>query len=765
MADKEIYSKFELGDMLVIFIKDNRSGSVGYTLLPTGYVDRIDLDGWWSVEPAVQCKFIGDNYPDGFIHGHSMKNSQSSNDMKFIAQRVENISKDGYITADTGTGNRAAGIQRIVTEYERRNVKISSVIEYIGGTEYIKAYSIFESDSKEKETLEMASSFNICAFPVTGKGLRQKDLVLHRMKSKWSMEGKLESRSFLDMELEPAWLRIGASSERFGEVGSMPVRRYFPWMVVTDRGEKAGASSQDNGKELSGYSIGAQLYLNSSWQMEVYNREEKNSLSGGIADREFGHWMKELKPKESFVTPEAVLTVCKTGAGADIFAGCDDTAENYGITPGSVDEVSRRLTSAQLINLENAPESEKELPIIFNEYCTSWGNPDEKEMEAIAERLKGHGIKYCVIDAGWHVKDGNDWSDIGDWITNKNKFPNGLKKTADKIRECGMIPGLWYEMEVVGKDSDMFKNEDMLLKRDGIPIQTMFRRFLDMRKPEVIDYLTERVINNLKDNGFGYLKVDYNDNLGIGCDGAESLGEGMRQSLEASRDFFKKIRKEIPEIVIENCSSGGHRLEPSMQAVTSMASFSDAHEWQAIPVIAANVTRAILPAQSQIWAVLRAKDDEKRLYYSLSNTFLGRMCLSGDMSTISEEQFKIVDEAIAFYKKCAPVIKHGRNFRYGPYQNSYNELKGWQVVVRTAENSDTKNVSVSPKAVIVVNTFAMEGKDTIEIELPEAVLGSNPNIEPAYECFKRKGIGVELDGRRLKLTGLSDFDGSVILLA
>ena len=36
-----------------------------------------------------------------------------------------------------------------------------------------------------------------------------------------------------------------------------------------------------------------------------------------------------------------------------------------------------------------------------------------------------------------------------------------------------------------------------------------------------------------------------------------------------------------------------------MQALSSMASFSDAHECNAIPVIAANVTRAILPAQSR----------------------------------------------------------------------------------------------------------------------------------------------------------------------
>jgi alpha-galactosidase len=236
----------------------------------------------------------------------------------------------------------------------------------------------------------------------------------------------------------------------------------------------------------------------------------------------------------------------------------------------------------------------------------------------------------------------------------------------------------------------------------------------------------------------------------------------MRQSLVASRNFFKKIREEIPDMVIENCSSGGHRLEPSMQAVTSMASFSDAHEWQAIPVVAANVVRAILPAQSQIWAVLRAKDDEKRLYYSLSNTFLGRMCLSGDMSTISEEQWKITDEAIAFYKKCAPTIKSGRNFRYGPYQESYNDLKGWQAVVRLAE--DGKSLMA------VVNTFAMNGETTVEFYLPGVkdvkvlkCLSDNAS-DVVIESFSRKGIKTEIKDGKVKIQNLSDYDGLVILV-
>jgi alpha-galactosidase len=50
--------------------------------------------------------------------------------------------------------------------------------------------------------------------------------------------------------------------------------------------------------------------------------------------------------------------------------------------------------------------------------------------------------------------------------------------------------------------------------------------------------------------------------------------------------------------VIENCASGGHRLEPSFMGLTSMASFSDAHETRDIPVIAANLHRLIQPRQS-----------------------------------------------------------------------------------------------------------------------------------------------------------------------
>lgn len=53
---------------------------------------------------------------------------------------------------------------------------------------------------------------------------------------------------------------------------------------------------------------------------------------------------------------------------------------------------------------------------------------------------------------------------------------------------------------------------------------------------------------------------------------------------------MRKVKEEIPGIILENCASGGHKLEPLMMSECSMASFSDAHECEEIPVIAASFT-------------------------------------------------------------------------------------------------------------------------------------------------------------------------------
>ncbi len=609
--------------------------------------------------------------------------------MEFYAEfktRLENFG-GGFTNGMTMTGSGSVqNCQRVFEDEDK------TVFEHFGNNieclhikkgDVTECRTVFKNNGESAVTLDMLSSFAI------------KDIhadVIHRAASFWSAEGRLISQKLVDMNMEQAWCGASVRVEKFGQLGSMPVRKWFPFIVLENTSENKF--------------IGVQLYCASSWQIELFRWEEPLSLCGGLADYDFGHWCKTVEPHEEFTTPKAVIAEGK-----------------------SLEEVCDKLVKAQNPRIA---EPDKDMPVIFNEYCTTWGNPTEEALEKIARRLNGSNIKYLVIDSGWYKEDGRDWSgSVGDWNINKTLFPDGLKKIGDMIRSYGLVPGLWFEFENVGWASDAYKNTDHLLKRFGNPITSGGRRFWDMRDPWVTKYLTEKVIGTLKENGFGYLKVDYNETIGVGCDGAESLGEGLRQAAAATQDFFVKLTEEMPDLVIENCASGGHRLEPSMMELASMASFSDAHECKCIPIIAANLHRLIRPEQSQIWAVLRASDDIHRIRYSLCAGFLGRLCLSGDIFDVSDENWNEVLEAIAFYDKVKEIIRSGFTKVIRCNAGSYGDPHGYQAVLRTLEN----------KSLLVVHTF---------------VNGGNPHISDLL--FGQKIIGEwgsELSG---------DFRAKVFLL-
>lgn len=561
------------------------------------------------MELYAEMKLRGDDYGGGFSCGMTMCGSRT---MEGFVKQSESSEKTEYVNSQgivlTISRERDGEAERILTSV------------YNGG--------------KEAVELEMLASFAIRKI--------QADRI-HRLQSFWSAEGKLRTETVEDLHLEPSWNRCGLRIEKFGNVGSMPVRKYFPFLAL---------ENSENGEV-----VGIQLYCASSWQMEILCKEDETlSVVGGIADGDYGQWMKRLEPGEHFQAPEAVIA-----GGSSLYEVCD------------------RLVKAQHPAISPVDDH---MGILFNEYCTTWGNPSFENVKRICDKLEGKGIQFLVIDSGWYGHSDAWWNSIGDWEVNEQRFPGGMKPIADYIRSKGMVPGLWFEMESLARESAYFNSPEHLVKKNGVPLTVGDRRFWDMEDPWVIDYLSKKVIGQLKEGGFGYLKVDYNDTMGMGCDGAESPGEGLRRKVAASKRFFERIRQEIPDIVIENCSSGGHRLEPSMMALASQASFSDAHETTAIPLIAANMHRVIRPEQSQIWAVLRAEDSEERIYYSLISTFLGRMCLSGDIYSLSEKQWEIVERGIVFYRQAADIIEKGVTVLHHYTTAGYNKPQGEQLVLR-----------------------------------------------------------------------------------
>ena len=123
-----------------------------------------------------------------------------------------------------------------------------------------------------------------------------------------------------------------------------------------------------------------------------------------------------------------------------------------------------------------------------------------------------------------------------------------------------------------------------------------------------------------------------------------------------------------------------------MMQLVSLASFSDAHETKAIPLIAANLHRVIRPEQSQIWVVLRSGDSDERIYYSMISAFLGRMCLSGDIYDLSKEQWRLVEEGIEFYIQALEIIRNGKTVLNQSNTRGYNHPKGEQMVIREWKN-------------------------------------------------------------------------------
>ena len=709
---REILSSHVLGDTLVRYPIDPITGCVGLELVPAALAEQtlapreslrgeavIDVlpgdDPWPArpVESLVQFKLVGDPYPGAFAQGHTMRNSETLRRFRYAGQEVGQL--DGVTTIET----RLTSDDGVVAVHR---------LCWRKGDGALVVGSSISNGSDRPITLEMLASFSLGGITPFHHADAPGRLKVHRFRSVWSAEGRHECRSIEELHLERSWSGASAFSERFGQLGTMPVRRWFPFVAVEDT--------------VPGVIWGAQLAWAGSWQMEVFRQHDDVCLSGGLADREFGHWMKTLQPGESLETPFATLA-CVHG---DIDALCD------------------RLTAMQDAAVNLQPEVEQDLPVIFNEWCTTWGDPSHENLCSMADRLKGSGVRYLVIDAGWYKSDGTDWSSgHGDWNPSAKLFPNGLKAAADAIRERGLIPGLWFEMETVGSQSTAFALGEHFLMRDGIPITVRERRFWDLSDPAAIAYLTEKVIYLLEECGFGYLKVDYNETAGLGCDHPDSQGEGLRKQIEGTYRFFDLIRERLPDLVIENCSSGGHRLEPSMLARTAMSSFSDAHELVEIPIIAANLHRLLLPRQNQIWAVLHPHDSLQRVAYSLAATFLGRMCLSGAIEKLPDASWSLVREAIALYQKAAPVIKYGVSRRYGQLGESWRHPQGWQALVRTS----------SDLALVVVHTFA---------NTPGEVSISLPGEWQLLESFG-DGSALPAAGTLTLQTG-GDFSGAVFLL-
>ncbi len=690
MAKK--YSSFNFGDMTAHYLLNDFDRAV-LILLPLG--TECDFLSEKNVEVYNRASLAHlqlDEHNMGML-SNSFKLSESLYKLKFKEQYTEE--NDEKITV-------------VTVEEAEEGFGIRHRLCWNKGDNGFEVNTEFYNNTGREQILEYITSASLDALSPCLEDEGSKNLVFHRFKAGWSMEGLHQANTLTELGLEKAWA-TSAESLKFGAVGTRAVREYHPYGALEDT--------------KNGIIWGMYLAHNASWLMELTRVEHGTSLSIGLSDLYSGVWSKKIADGESFTTPTAMLSVTK----------------------GSIAELSNRLLSMRHKAID--AYGEEGLPIVYNEWVSTWGKPTEDALYQMADILRAGKTKYLVIDAGWYLPR----RCTGDWEVNSNAFPSGMKEYCKKIREKGMVPGIWMEFECSEGNAKVFSKEfaDLKLKKNGRVIvgEVINGRkedFFDFRNPKAIEYLDEKVIKFLKDNGFGYIKVDYNASPGAVVDGNESGGENVRQHMVGVREFFKKMKREIPDLIIENCASGGCRLEPSMMDITAMSSSSDTHEGYEGAVVAANLHYLTPPRQNQVWCTLKPEYSAERFSHIISQGFLGRMCWSGLIAKLSQEQLDEMWRAENFYEEVSPIIKRGNSYIYRTDVCSFYSPTGSQAVVRYSEDGNS--------ALVVAHTF--ENAKQMEIELK----GEFKIKETLYEnnCV--------IDGKTIVITPKADFTANVILL-
>ncbi len=125
-------------------------------------------------------------------------------------------------------------------------------------------------------------------------------------------------------------------------------------------------------------------------------------------------------------------------------------------------------------------------------------------------RLQGRlPLKLVQIDDGFE-------SEVGDWFTFSDGFPDGVAPLAAEIKDAGLTPGLWLAPFIVHPKSAIAKEhpEYLLRNEKGKPVSAgfiwnVFTQALDLTHPGAREYARRTVVTAVKEWGFPYLKLDF----------------------------------------------------------------------------------------------------------------------------------------------------------------------------------------------------------------------------------------------------------------
>ncbi|MBR1749339.1 MAG: alpha-galactosidase [Ruminococcus sp.] len=529
------------------------------------------------------------------------------------------------------TADQQGRLIEVTTFDEPTGIEAVSHYQFYNDISVVRTWTTVKNTGNEDHVLEYVSSFNLNGIEKEGLLPQDKKLKLWVCHNSWQREMSWASYTLPQLGLaqtQPSEFQHSSKVFALTNVGNWSTKEYIPMGVIENT-------------EV-GSALIWQIEHNGSWHAEVSDQEGHLYLQLSGPSEIESHFSKVLKPGDEFTSVKAAVGV----ALSDSMPAFDN----------AIAEMTRYRRQIRRKNKDN-----ERLAVIFNDYMNClWGDPTEDKEYPLIDAAAKAGCEYFCIDAGWYA-DGKWWDEVGQWQESKKRFPNGLRKVADYIREKGMIPGVWLEIEVMGINCPLLEtdaDDSWFFMRHGKRVYDRSRYQLDFRNERVRAF-AHSVIDRLTDEyGVGYIKMDYNIEPGIGTEtDADSAGEGLLMHERAYISWLDEVFKKHPSLIIENCSSGGMRIDYMMLSRYSIQSTSDTDDYKKYCTIAANSPTALCPEQSAIWSYPKTDGDREEVVFNMVNAMLLRIHQSGHLAYINDESSALVKEGIKVYRTLRKDIR------------------------------------------------------------------------------------------------------------
>lgn len=487
--------------------------------------------------------------------------------------------------------------------------------QFYQGIQIVRCWTVLSNEGKAATALEYISSFALTGVDKEGSEDRNDKIEVTIAHSGWQSE--LQWRTYSLPELGMSHLSDrGSKRIACSNTGSWSAAELLPMAVLHNKDSRT--------------SLFWQIEHNGSWHWELTDQFDQLTLLISGPTESDNHWWVNLEPGEEFTSvPVAV-----------------------GSVQGDFQAAIEQLTAYRRV-IRRPNEDNELLRIIFNDYMNClWGDPTTEKLLPLIDAAADVGCEYFCIDAGWYAP-GEWWDGVGQWEPSMERFPEGIKYVLDYIRSKGMIPGLWLELEVMGIQSPKLTETDdsWFFMRHGKRVKDRSRYQLDYRNPRVIDHANSVITRLVEEYGVGYIKMDYNINSGIGTEtDSDSFGDGLLQHNRAYLGWLDSIFARYPKLVIENCSSGGMRMDYAMLSRHSIQSTSDQEDYVQYAAIAAASPAALTPEQSAVWSYPLREGDDEEVIFNMVNALLLRVHQSGHLAELSPRRRELVKEALDYYK-------------------------------------------------------------------------------------------------------------------